>query len=160
MALPQLILCPLRDSYNLTFGDDVVTTEYSDGMPRQRMDSTGRPHHTPIGFINSKAQQDYLTAFWRIYRAKPFAMQLYSSSTTLEWHECRFVGSPNQKEIGYQLFDWSCDIVVKPKPLDIEMDKSIVYIYGQTGGHTDTFFNLLEKLVNVDLPNATRGLNA
>ena len=40
------------------------------------------------------------------------------------------------------------------------MDKSIVYIYEQTGGYTDRFFNLLEKLVNVDLPNATGGLSA
>lgn len=158
MALPQLILCPLRDSYNLTFGDDVVTTEYSDGMPRQRMDSTGRPHRTPIAFRNRAAAHDYLLAFWRVYRAKPFAMQLYSSGTTLEWHECRFVGSPSQKEIGYQLFDWSCDVAVKPRPLDIEMDKSIVHIYNTTGGYTDTFFNLLEKLVNVDLPNATANL--
>ena len=156
--LPQLILLPLRDSYDLTFGDDVVTTEYSDGMPRQRLDSTGRPHRTPIAFRNRAAAHDYLLAFWRTYRARPFAMRLYSSSSKLEWHECRFLGNPNQKEIVSQLFDWSCEVVVKPKPLNLEMDKIIVAIYEQTGGCTDTFFNLLEKLVNVDLPNATANL--
>ena len=156
--LPQLILCPLRDSYNLTFGDDVVTTEYSDGMPRQRLDSTGRPHHTAIGFINSKAKQDYLTAFWRVNRAKPFALRLLGDNTTLEWYECRFISPPQLKALAPNVFDWSCDIVVKPKPLNLEMDKTIVAIYEQTGGYTDTFFNLLEKLVNVDLPNATANL--
>ena len=156
--LPQLMLCPLRDSYNLTFGDDVLTTEYSDGMPRQRLDSTGRPHHTTIGFINSKAKQDYLQAFWRVNRAKPFALRLLGDSTTLEWYECRFISPPSLRALAPNVFDWSCDVVVKPKPLDIEMDKSIVHIYNATGGYTDRFFNLLEKLVNVDLPNATANL--
>ncbi|MCK6157994.1 hypothetical protein KZX29_04180 [Moraxella osloensis] len=160
MALLQLILSPLRDSYNLTFGDDVVTTEYSDGMPRQRLDSTGRPHHTGIGFRNTKSQQDYLQAFWRINRAKPFSMQLLGDNTTLEWYECRFISPPNLKSLAPNVFDWSCDIVVKPKPLDIETDKTIVAIFEQTGGYTDQFFNLLEKLVNVELPNAIGGLSA
>ena len=37
-------------------------------------------------------------------------------------------------------------------------DEEIIYIWNQTGGHTDVYFNLLEKLVNQDLPNATAGL--
>ena len=101
-----------------------------------------------------------MTAFWRVNRAKPFSMRLLGDNTTLEWYECRFISPPQLKALAPNVFDWSCDIVVKPKPLDIEMDKFIVYIYEQTGGYTDRFFNLLEKLVNVDLPNATRGLNA
>lgn len=160
MALPQLMLIPLRDSYELTFGDDVLSTEYSDGMPRQRLDSTGRPHDTPIGFINTKAQQDYLIKFWRINRAKPFSLKLIGDSTELEWYECRFISRPIQKELAPNVFEWSSNIVVKPKPLNLELDKTIVAIYEQTGGYTDTFFNLLEKLVNVDLPNATGGLSA
>ena len=156
--LPQLILLPQRDSYDLSFGDDVLTTEYSDGMPRQRLDSTGRPHHTAIGFINSKAKQDYLQAFWRVNRAKPFALRLLGDSTTIEWYECRFISPPSLRAIAPNVFDWSCDIVVKPKPLNLELDKTIVAIFEQTGGYTDKFFNLLEKLVNVDLPNATANL--
>lgn len=158
--LPQLMLIPLRDSYDLTFGDDVITVQYADGMPRQRLGSSGRPHNTSASFRNRKSQQDYLQAFWRVNRASAFALQLIGDNTTLQWYECRFLGAPKLKEIGANVYDWSCELAVKPQPIDIEMDKSIIYIFEQTGGYTDLFFNLLEKLVNQDLPNATRGLNA
>lgn len=158
--LPQLILSPLRDSYDLEFGDDVLTTQYDDGMPRQRLESTGRVHRTGIAFRHKKAQQDYLQAFWRTYRAKAFAMQLIGDSTDLEWYECRFVGKAKFKEIGYQVYEWSCEIAIKPQKLNIELDAVIIEIYNQTGGYTNQFFNILEKLVNQDLPQAMRGLNA
>lgn len=158
MALPQLMLCPLRDSYDLTFGDDVITVQYSDGMPRQRLGSSGRPHHTPISFINNKAKQDYLQAFWRVNRANAFALRLIGDNTTLEWYECRFISPPQLRALAPNVFEWSCEIVVKPQPIDIDTDKVIIHIYNQTGGYTDLFFNLLEKLVNQDLPNATANL--
>ena len=46
--LPRLVLCPLRDSYDPTLGNDVITTQYESGMPRQRLAGVGRPHQVGV----------------------------------------------------------------------------------------------------------------
>jgi hypothetical protein len=160
MALPQLMLCPLRDSYNLTFGDDVITVQYSDGMPRQRLGSSGRPHHTPISFINTKAKQDYLQAFWRVNRANAFALRLLGDSTTLEWYECRFIAPPQLRALAPNIFEWSCEIVVKPQPINVVLDADIITIFELSGGKPDEFYNYLELLVNQDLPKAMQSVES
>lgn len=158
--LPKMILCPLRDSYNPTLGNDVITTQYENGMPRQRLTGVGRPHQTPVSFRHKATHQDYILAFWRVYRAKAFAMRLILDCTELAWYECRFIGEPSILALGNNVFEFSINLVCRPKLIDIEQDKTFIYLYEQTGGDISTYFNLLEKLVNEDLPNAMRGLNA
>ncbi|WP_227430383.1 hypothetical protein [Psychrobacter sp. I-STPA6b] len=158
--LPRLILCPLRDSYNPTLGNDVITTQYENGMPRQRLAGIGRPHRTPVAFRHKAIHQDYLLAFWRLYRAKPFAMRLILDSTDLQWYECRFVGDAQIKDLGNKVFEFAIEIVAKPKPLNLKVDEAVIWAYGQTDGDLSSFFNPLEKLVNEDLPNAVRELHA
>lgn len=158
--LPKLVLCPLRDSYNPTLGNDVITTQFENGMPRQRLAGVGRPHQTLVTFRHKAKHQDYILAFWRLYRAKPFAMRLILDSTELAWYECRFVGEPSILSLGGGVFEFSINLVCRPKPLDIEQDKVFIELYEQTGGDISTFFNLLEKLVNEDLPDALGSLNA
>lgn len=158
--LPKLILCPLRDSYSPTLGNDVITTQYENGMPRQRLAGVGRPHQTSVSFRHKAQHQDYILAFWRVYRARAFAMRLILDGTDLAWYECRFIGEPSILALGNNVFEFSINLVCRPKPLDIEQDKVFIELYEQTGGDISTFFNLLEKLVNEDLPDALGGLNA
>ena len=155
----QLMLQPLRDSYQLTFGDDVITTEVSNGMPRQRLGGVGAPHRSSVRFQNRLSEYNYLMAFWRVNRTKAFFMQLFSDNGELSWHECRFVSAPQVSEIGYHIYNCSFEIVIKPKPLNIDVDNVIVTINNMANNERDEYFNYLEKLVNNDLPNATRGLN-
>ena len=129
-------------------------------MPRQRLAGVGRPHQTPVSFRHKAKHQDYILAFWRVYRARAFAMRLILDGTDLAWYECRFIGEPSVLSLGYGVFEFSINLVCRPKPLDIEADKAFIYLYGETGGDISTFFNALEKLVNEDLPSAMRGLNA
>ena len=158
--LPKLVLCPLLDSYSPTLGNDVITTQYENGMPRQRLAGVGRPHQTPVSFRHKAVHQDYILAFWRLYRAKAFALRLVLDSSGLNWYECRFIGEPSLNVLGGGVFEFSINLVCRPKPLDIEQDKVFIELYEQTGGDISTFFNLLEKLVNEDLPDALGSLNA
>ena len=158
--LPKLILCPLRDSYNPTLGNDVITTQYESGMPRQRLAGVGRPHQVGVTFRHKAQHQDYILAFWRVYRARAFAMRLILDGTDLAWYECRFIGEPSILSLGGGVFEFSINLVCRPKPLDIEQDKVFIELYEQTGGDISTFFNALEKLVNEDLPDALGSLNA
>lgn len=158
-SLTKMILCPLRDNYNPVLGDDVITTQPSKGMPRQRLAGVGSPHYTPVSFRHKAQHQDYILAFWRLHRTKAFAMRLIMDNTELSWYECRFIGQPSLSSLG-GVFEFSINIVCRPKPLDTEQDRTFIHWYNQTGGDISGYFSLLEKLVNVDLPAATRHINA
>lgn len=158
--LPKLILCPLLDSYSPTLGNDVITTQFENGMPRQRLAGVGRPHQTPVSFRHKAQHQNYILAFWRVYRARAFAMRLILDGTDLAWYECRFIGEPSILSLGGGVFEFSINLVCRPKPLDLELDETFVYFYGTSNGDISTIFNQLEKLVNEDLPDALGSLNA
>ena len=158
--LPKLILCPLRDSYSPTLGNDVITTQFENGMPRQRLAGVGRPHQTPVSFRHKAKHQDYILAFWRVYRARAFAMRLILDRTELAWYECRFIGEPSILALGNNVFEFSINLVCRPKPLNLELDETFVYFYDATNGDISGFANQLEKLVNEDLPDALGSLNA
>lgn len=158
--LPKLLLCPLLDSYSPTLGNDVITTQYESGMPRQRLAGIGRPHETPLEFRHKGIHQEYLLAFWRLNRNKPFAMRLKLDSTSMEWYECRFVGAVQPVPLGGDAYSFSCAIVARPKPLDAVTDQDFTDAYELTGGDLLGFLNPLERLVNVELYGATRSLNA
>lgn len=158
--LPRMILCPLLDRYSPTLGNDVITTQYENGMPRQRLAGVGRPHQTPVSFRHKAQHQDYILAFWRLYRARAFAMRLILDGTDLAWYECRFIGEPSISALGANVFEFSIGLVCRPKQLDIESDKTFVAVYELTGGDISSFTNALERLVNEDLPDAMSSLNA
>lgn len=153
--LPKLVLCPLLDGYSATMGNDVITTQYENGMPRQRLAGVGRPHQVGVMFRHKAVHQDYILAFWRLNRAKAFALRLILDDSGLNWYECRFIGEPSISALGGNVFEFSISLVCRPKPLDIDVDETFVYMYEQTGGDISGFTNALEKLVNEDLPNAT-----
>lgn len=158
--LPKLILCPLRDSYSVSLGNDVITTQYENGMPRQRLNGVGRPHNVGVAFRHKSEHQEYILAFWRVYRARAFAMRLFADGTDLQWCECRFIGEPQLTSLGNGVFEFVINLVVKPKPLNLAVDQDYIDAYILTGGDISPFLNALEKLVNEDLPSAMRGLNA
>lgn len=156
--LPQLILCPLLDSYNVAIGNDVISTQYSNGPPRQRLDGVGRPHNVQVAFRHKAQHQEYIMRFWRVQRAKPFAMRLMIESIGMEWYQCWFDGPPQPMPLGGGVFEFRINLIVKARPLNIGVDAAYLWAYSQTNGDISTYFNALEKLVNEDLPDAMGSL--
>ena len=62
--------------------------------------------------------------------------------------------------LGGGVFEFSINLVCRPKPLNLELDETFIYFYEATGGDISGFTNQLEKLVNEDLPDALGSLNA
>jgi hypothetical protein len=153
-VIPQLVLCPLLESYNATLGNDVTTTQYDNGMPRQRLNGIGRPHQVQVSFRHKERHQEYILAFWRLHRARAFAMRLILDGTTMEWYECRFVSDSQPRVLGGGIFEFSISLVCKPKPLDLEVDSLFIAIYKLTKGDISGLNSALEKLVNEDLPES------
>ena len=160
METPRLMLLPTRDSYSLTFGDDVMRTQYTKGMPRTRLDSVGSPHVTPISFINKGVMHDYLLRFYRSCRAKAFKLRLYADSTSLDWYICKFNSVPVQKSLGGGVFEWSCSVAVYPTPLNDDLDNMFVVGYDASDGDFMAFVNWMAKVVNVTIPEILGGADA
>lgn len=158
--LPQLILCPLLENYSVGIGNDVLSTQYTNGPPRLRLNNVGAPHQISVTFRHKAVHHDYIWQFWELYKVKPFAMRLIIKGTTMQWYQCWFNGMPQDTVLGGNVFEFSCGLIVKPIPVNLELAATFVYFYEQTGGDISGFTNALEKLVNEDLPDALGSLNA
>lgn len=156
--LPKFLLLPERNSYNLEFGDNVLRTKFASGRTRQRLNGDDAPHVTPVTFRLKTKQQDYLNAFYRLYKSSYFAMMLIADTTSLEWYECQFIGKASLKQLGANFYEWTNQIEITPQPLDIDKSKVTVAIFNMTNGEPSKFNDMMEKYVNVDLPQAMRGL--
>ncbi len=159
-VLDKLVLCPLLDSYQVALGDDVITTQYTSGMPRQRLAGIGQPHETSVTFRHKAVHQDYILAFWRINRARRFSMRLIADGSEMAWYECNFIGKPTISSLGNNVFEFSVGLIVKPNRIDLDVDRAFIDLYIETNGDISLFGSLLEKLVNFDLPDAVRGVYA
>lgn len=153
MDMPKLMLKPLRADYSLSLARNVAVTETEGGMPRERKDNIGRPHKTNPTYKCTRAQWSYFLAFSRVYEGLPFLAELLVDDVNHQWYECRILNQVfDVTTLGDQIFTVQLSLVVKPIKYDVEVDKAIIAIHEVTGGKSDLYFNLLEKLVNEDLP--------
>ena len=158
--LPRLILCPLLENYSAAIGNDVLSTQFTNGPPRLRLDGVGRPHQVGVTFRHKAQHHDYIWQFWELYKAKPFAMRLIIKGTSMKWFQCWFSGAPQDVVLGGDIFEFSVNLIVKAQAIDLDLAQEYVDFYMETNGDISGYNNNLEKLVNQDMPNAVGSLNA
>lgn len=159
MAIPKLMLKPQRNGYSFGLARSVTSTETIVGLPRERRDSVGKIHRPSVTYKCTRSQWRYFLSFMRVYEGLPFLAYLLLDDIDHQWYECRIVGeSLPVQTLGDQIFTVQLELVAKPIKYDVEVDESILAIYEITGGQTDLYFKLLEKLVNEDLPEAVGGM--
>lgn len=157
--LPKLQLKPLRSGYGFSLSTGIVSTETQAGMPRQRLASVGVVHRVSPTYKCTRAQWQYFLAFIRVYRGRAFYAYLLLDDIDHHYYECHMVNeSLKVSTLGDQIFSVQVDLIVKPRPVQIDQDLVFLAMYEMSQGEQDIFFNHLEKLVNQDLPQATRGL--
>lgn len=157
--LPKLHLKPLRSGYGFELTTGVVSTSTQIGMPRQRLASIGTVHRVSPTYKCTRAKWQYFLAFMRAYRGRAFYAYLLLDDIDMQWYECRMVNeSLKVSTLGDQIFSVQVDLIVKPRPVQISQDLALLAIYEMSQAEQDDYFNHLEKLVNQDLPQATRGL--
>lgn len=157
--LPKLRLKALRAGYSFNLGRQTVTTETESGQPRQRKDSIGTVHRLSPTYKCTRVQYRYLLAFLRVYEAQPFLAYLVIDDPDHRWYECRIVSNDIPvSALGDQLFTVQLNMTATPISPTKQEDLGFIGVYDATDGQPDLFFNLLEKLVNEDLPDAMRGV--
>lgn len=158
--LPTLQLKPLRSGYAFDLSTGVVSTNTEYGLPRQRLSSVGTVHKVSPTYKCTRAQWQYFLAFLRAYRGRAFYAYLLLDDIDHHYYECRMVNESVQvSTLGDQIFTVKLDLIVKPRPVHIDQDLGFLTIYEMAADQAEQFYNHLEKLVNQDLPTATRGLN-
>lgn len=156
----KLMLKPYRSGYGFALSTGVVSTQTQAGMPRQRRSEIGAPHHLSVTYKCTRAMWQYMLAFLRANAGRAFMAYLLLDDIDHHWYECRYTDEQiNVSTLGDQIFSVKLTLVVKPHPVNPEQDEAIIAIYNMTKDKQDSYFNQLEKLVNNDLPNATRELS-
>lgn len=130
------------------------------GFARQRVQFVNNVHIVNATVsLHDKARQQYFWAFWRSYtlNPRPFLWRLMIDDTEMTTYECQFVANSVQvQERNGIVYRVSFSVRCKPKPVDHEFDQGIIDAW--ESGDGAALVNLLEKLVNVDLPNALENL--
>lgn len=156
----KLMLKPYRSGYGFSLSTGVVSTQTQAGMPRQRRGQVGVVHHLSATYKCTRAMWQYLLAFLRANAGRAFMAYLLLDDIDHHWYECRCTDEQiNVSTLGDQIFTVKLTLVVKPRPINLGTDEVIIAIYGMSKDEQDGYFNQLEKLVNTDLPNATRRLS-
>ena len=170
--LPKFMLKPFTDGYGINLADDVMTTDTAGGEPRQRVGFIGAWHTVTATYKHRPAQHQYFLAFRNAYRGQAFWAYLLVDDVVHRWYRCRFVKNGQiSPRYGGGMFTVSVSLTVEPIPHSIDSngnfipyphsvdeDMAMVAMYNMTDGQVDKYFNLLEKLVNVDLPSALENL--
>lgn len=155
-------LCPLQSGYNPKLGNGLLEQALLGGFARQRVQFVNNAHQARVSvLLDSESKQQYFYAFWRLHtqnKPQPFLWRLMFDDTAKDY-ECQFVA--DSLEIGERdglKYKVSFEVRAKNNRTGENFDEEIIAIWNTTNGNPDMYFNLLEKLVNQDLPNATAGL--
>lgn len=154
-------LCPLQSNYNITPANGLLEQALMGGFARQRVQFINNTHEANVTvLLNNHAKQQYFWSFWRmhtVHNPSPFIWRLIFDDTTAKNYVCQFVaGSLEVGERNGIVHSVSFRVRAKIAPPDASFDEVILHFW--QAGDTDKYFNHLKKLVNQDLPNATRGL--
>lgn len=156
MALNRMKYCSTQQSYSANIGDGVISQILDGGADRYRRSLKGVMHVVSSRWVVNKVGYQYLMAFYRVWArnpSKPFIAKLCVDNAPVEDYQCFFSGAPTLTEKNGKVFTVTATLKVKPLAVDEAMDDLIVEV-GNDGEDLASLMNLLEKLVNEDLPDA------
>lgn len=153
-------LCPLQRGYAPEVANNMLEQELMGGFARQRVQFVNNVHTvTASVMLDDKGKQQYWWAFWRSHQANPrlFLWRLIVDDTEMTTYVCQFVaGSLRLNERDGKVYSVSFGLRLKPNNTGTDFDETIIGLW--ESGDPRKLLNLLEKLVNEDLPDALGGL--
>ncbi|TEW87180.1 hypothetical protein [Psychrobacter sp. 230] len=153
-------LCPLQRGYAPEVANNILEQELMGGFARQRVQFINNVHTvTASVMLDDKGKQQYWWAFWRSHQEnpRPFLWRLIVDDTEMTTYVCQFVaGSLRINERDGKVYSVSFGLRLKPNNTGTDFDETIIGLW--ESGDPRKLLNLLEKLVNEDLPDALGGL--
>lgn len=153
-------LCPLQRGYTPEVANNLLEQQLMGGFARQRVQFVNNIHTvTASVMLDEKIKQQYFWAFWRNHQTnpRPFLWRLIVDDTEMTTYVCQFVaGSLRINERDGKVYSVSFGLRLKPNHTGKGFDETIIGLW--ESGDPRKLLNLLEKLVNEDLPDALGSL--
>ena len=153
-------LCPLQQGYTPDVANNLLEQALMGGFARQRIQFINNVHTvTASVMLDEKIKQQYFWAFWRSHQKnpRPFLWRLMVDDVEMTTYVCQFVAdSLNIGERNGKVYSVSFGLRLNPNNTGKDFDETIIGLW--ESGDPRKFLNLLEKLVNEDLPDALGSL--
>lgn len=157
----RLMLPPTEAGYTATFGGGVISQKLQGGASRFEVDVLGASHMLSLSWLTDRAGYQYLMAFYRLWQvnpSQPFIAELIIDDHQLQEYECHFMPD-TMTLVGVQGLSYSVSAQIEAEAItpDIVFDQAIVDAWesGMGVGMPE-----LERLVNVDLPDALENVES
>jgi hypothetical protein len=154
----KIQLTPTQASYSVEYGQTTVGTSFQSGRRRYRRDVINPNHTISVRWIVDPLGLQYLRSFFNTTLkggSLPFLIDLIIDGGNLTEHEAHFIEDSLQVgEVNGNLSFVTAQLEAVPLPVDDEANDSLVMLYEEYGISTIEVLDLLEKLVNIDFPEA------
>ncbi|WP_151976644.1 hypothetical protein [Acinetobacter soli] len=155
--------CVTQSGYSAKLGNGVISQKLDGGASRYRRSLKNPSHSVSVQWVVGEAGYQYLMAFYRVWRRKPnqaFLAKLVVDDAPAQDYQCYFADSPALSSKQGLIFTVSAQLEVKPLSESTDMDDVIVQYGNESDDDLSSLADPLEKLVNVDLPDALENLDA
>ena len=154
-------LCPLQRGHNPKFANGLLEQELLGGFARQRVQFVNNTHTVGASvLLDTKLKQQYWWAFWRKHTQRspqPFMWRLKIDDVEMADYECQFVaGSLQEQERSGVVVAVSFSVRCRPSRGKDRFDEAIIKIWESKDPLR--LLNLLEQLVNKEIPEALGGV--
>ena len=153
-------LCPLQRGYTPEPANNLLEQTLMGGFARQRVQFVNNVHTVTVSvLLSEKIKQQYFWAFWNSHQKnpRPFLWRLIVDETSVATYVCQFIaGSIQIGERDGKAYSVSFGLRLKPNNTSNDFDQTIIDLW--ESGDPRKLLNLLEKLVNEDLPDALGSL--
>jgi len=152
---------PLQAGYTGETSSGVISQKLDGGAERNRRASKNNWSSVSCAFKFDELGYQYVQAFYRIWQrspSKPFLVEMFLDDSEVQDYECLFV--PDSVKLNSKnglIYNVSIQFSVKPMKVNEAADDAIVMLVNNS---INDIANPLEKLVNVDLPDALENLDA
>lgn len=155
--------CPLQSSFSATMSDGIIATELEGGAPYTRRDVYGAPHVVQATWVLHENDYSIFMAYWRQWIRSGgafFEIDMILESQNVDRYQASFIpGTMAPAGKNGSVFTINAPLWVLPLDLYIDEDTDpflaffpLIELYGDITTVL-RMLNLLEKLVNVDLPH-------
>lgn len=161
--MPNLLLhCVTQSGYSVSYRSGVISQLLDGGAPRYRRAIKNAYHTVNVQWIVKEAGFQYLDALYSVWSENPnefFYAPLKVNGPEYKNYAAYFVeDSFTLSSVSGGVYTITAQLSVKPI-VDSALNHIIVEM-GNSGSELSTLINPLDKLVNVELPNALGVSNA
>jgi len=154
----KCVIAPDQASYNVRDGREVNRTQLQGGRGRYRKDILNSSRVVTVSWTVGREDYEYLRSFYRVMVAQastPFKIDLILDKSSLTEHDAFFIpDTMNLQRIAGHTHTLAAQLEVVPIQQDFQFDSYFIALRQEYGLRWQIQEDLIDKLINVDIPDA------